>query len=146
MNDVDATTQTTEDLKDWINTNLVIPGLGITDARDEELDRLAGNPDAATIIFAHLISLRARVGWSSHGHSAVDVNIYSSGGPGTDKIRGNVENTEIGKFLRDYLDVDVEEITKELNKKMDLKQLSGLSAEEIESDFAIEGLPADWIE
>jgi alkaline phosphatase len=47
--------------------------------------------------------------------SAVDVNIYGS--VGTDSLRGNHENTEIGEFLREYLDVDVQAITDELAEK-----------------------------
>ncbi|PTB81671.1 hypothetical protein M440DRAFT_698, partial [Trichoderma longibrachiatum ATCC 18648] len=74
---------------------------------------------ASLEIFSAMISLRAHVGWSTHGHTAVDVNIYSSGGPGTQALRGNVENTDVGKFLRRYLDVGdvVEDITKELREK-----------------------------
>ena len=64
-----------------------------------------------------MVSVRAQIGWSTQGHSAVDVNIYSSGGPGTDQIRGNVENIQVGKFLREYLNVDVKAITQELNDK-----------------------------
>jgi alkaline phosphatase len=43
------------------------------------------------------------------------VNIYGSAG--TDALRGNHENTDIGKFLREYLDVDVQAITDELSAK-----------------------------
>jgi alkaline phosphatase len=43
------------------------------------------------------------------------VNIYGS--VGTDALRGNHENTDIGKFLREYLDVNVDAITEELIKK-----------------------------
>lgn len=64
------------------------------------------------------MSQRARIGWSTHGHSAVDVNIYSSGGKAAEAIHGNVENTDVGKFLASYLDVDVEAITKELEEKL----------------------------
>ncbi|KAB5570159.1 alkaline phosphatase-like protein [Coniochaeta sp. 2T2.1] len=110
-------------LKDWINTNLVIQRLGVANALDEELEALAANPGAAVPLFAGLVSRRARIGWSTGGHSAVDVNVYSSGGKGTEKIRGNVENTDIGKFLREYLSVDVDEITKELREKMDMGSL-----------------------
>jgi alkaline phosphatase len=46
---------------------------------------------------------------------AVDVNIYGSTGTGA--LRGNHENTEIGKFLREYLDVDVTAVTDELIEK-----------------------------
>jgi len=65
-----------------------------------------------------MVSLRARVGWSTHGHSAVDVNVYSSGGAAAQSIRGNVENTDVGRFLSEYLEVDVDEITRELQDKM----------------------------
>ncbi|KAL6859240.1 alkaline-phosphatase-like protein [Trichoderma novae-zelandiae] len=111
--------KTKADLKKWINKELVVPGLGISNASDDELSALADNAEAALEIFSAMISLRAHVGWSTHGHTAVDVNIYSSGGPGTQSIRGNVENTDVGKFLRHYLDVgdEVEEVTKELREK-----------------------------
>ncbi|KAH7308111.1 alkaline-phosphatase-like protein [Stachybotrys elegans] len=105
-------------LKSWIDAELVKSGLGIKDATDAELDLVVENPEAATQLLAAMISLRAHIGWSTHGHTAVDVNIYSSGGHGTDKLRGNVENTDVGAFLREYLDVDVEAVTKELRDKM----------------------------
>lgn len=61
----------------------------------------------------------------------MDVNIYSSGGPGADAIRGNVENTDVGKYLREYLNVDVDAITKELNKKVNEKRSLGMIGLEI---------------
>ncbi|KAI1497771.1 alkaline phosphatase [Biscogniauxia marginata] len=131
-------------LKKYINEELVIPGLGISDASDEELTTLASRPDLSQPTFANMISVRAQIGWSSHGHSAVDVNIYSSGGPGTDAIRGNVENTDVGKFLRDYLKVDVDAITKELNEKMETKQRFGLVGHELAAEVANElGIPIE---
>ncbi|KAI1122531.1 alkaline-phosphatase-like protein [Nemania abortiva] len=105
-------------LKSYINEELVIPGLGIPDASDEELTAVAQYPELAQPAFAEMISIRAQIGWSTHGHSAVDVNIYSSGGPGTEVLRGNVENTDVGDFLREYLAVDVDAVTRELNEKM----------------------------
>jgi alkaline phosphatase len=90
-------------------------GLGIYDADDEEIMLVLHHPEDADYIFADMVSRRAQIGWSTHGHSAVDVNIYGSAG--SEALRGNHENTEIGKFLRDYLDVDVNAITKELNKE-----------------------------
>lgn len=133
----------TEDLIDWINTHLVINGLGITDALDDELKIVASYPEASVTTLSKMISVRARVGWSTHGHSAVDVNVYSSGGPGTDKIRGNIENTEIGKFLREYLSVDVDAITKELNKKTD--SISQYASRAEQNGYETEGLPMEWV-
>lgn len=111
------------DLKKWINTNILQQRMGIDDAQDTELDAIVSNPALALPVFSKMISSRARIGWSTAGHSAVDVNIYSSGGPAVDHLRGNVENTDIGKFLRSYLDVEdhVADITKELGKKMEIK-------------------------
>ncbi|KAK7940964.1 putative PHO8-repressible alkaline phosphatase vacuolar [Apiospora aurea] len=104
-------------LKAYINEELVKAGLGVRDATDAELAEIVSNPEKAQDLMAKIISRRAEIGWSSHGHSAVDVNIYSSGGSGTDAIRGNVENTEVGDFLRNYISVDVEGVTEELRKK-----------------------------
>lgn len=133
----------TEDLIDWINTHLVINGLGITDALEDELKIVASYPEASVTTLSKMISVRARVGWSTHGHSAVDVNVYSSGGPGTDKIRGSIENTEIGKFLREYLSVDVDAITKELNKKTD--SISQYASRAEQNGYETEGLPMEWV-
>lgn len=122
-------TESDEELKAYINDKLVIPGLGILDATDEELSKIAQYPIIAQQFFADMISRRAQIGWSSHGHSAVDVNIYSSGGPGTEAIRGNVENTDVGKFLRNYINVDVEAITEELQRKMNRKPKSSAAVD-----------------
>lgn len=122
LRSIDSDPAAKEDLENWINTNLVITGLGITDARDSELKKLASDPIHALWTFSQMISRRARIGWSTHGHSAVDVNVYSSGGPAAEAIHGNVENTEIGKFLRNYLNVDTEAVTKELREKMNWKE------------------------
>lgn len=54
------------------------------------------------------------MGWSTHGHSAVDVNIYASSPEVARKLAGNHENTEVGEFIREYLDVDLEAVTEEL--------------------------------
>lgn len=120
-----------DELKKWINEELVVPGLGITDATEEELMAAALYPVAARSVLAKMISDRAQIGWSTHGHSAVDVNIYSSGGPGTDALRGNVENTDVGRFLREYLDVDVDAVTQELREKRDAAKRLGEQSESV---------------
>jgi alkaline phosphatase len=108
-----------EKIKSWVNDELIVSGLGITDATESELDQFLEFPASAIYHLTDIISLRAHVGWSTHGHTAVDVNIYSSDPKGLNNgSRRNVENTDVGVFLRTYLDVDVEEITEELKEKM----------------------------
>ncbi|RYP74720.1 hypothetical protein DL769_003979 [Monosporascus sp. CRB-8-3] len=141
-----------DELKRWIDEELVGPGLGISDATEEELTTLASYPALAQPAFAKMISDRAGVGWSTHGHSAVDVNIYSSGGPGTDSIRGNVENTDVGRFLHEYLDVDIEAVTRELKEKRDAekRRLSsaghGIKEEEVAAEMETEALGEEGVE
>lgn len=106
-------------LKSWIDEHVIVPGLGINDATDNELSLLAAQPEAAISVLAAMISLRAHVGWSTHGHTAVDVNVYSSGNvDAVGAIRGNVENIDVGRFLHEWLDVDVQAVTKILKEKM----------------------------
>jgi alkaline phosphatase len=108
-----------DELKNWVNETLVQKGLGIQDPTDAELQLLIDHPLSSNYYFADMVSRRAQIGWSTHGHSAVDVNIY--GTAGSSPLRGNRENIEIGRFLRNYLDVQVDDITKELEGSKDFK-------------------------
>ena len=67
----EGTTGSRSDLAGWIRENLIEKGLGVYDATDEEINRLIDNSDPwpASYIFADIISRRAQVGWSTHGHS-----------------------------------------------------------------------------
>ena len=103
-----------KELKKYVKNKLVQNGLGIWDATDDEVQLIVDNAQLASHYFADMISRRAQIGWSTHGHSAVDVNIY--GTAGSSDLQGSHENTDIGKFLRKYLDVDVKDITEELRE------------------------------
>ncbi|KIX08209.1 uncharacterized protein Z518_02865 [Rhinocladiella mackenziei CBS 650.93] len=98
---------------------LVASGLGIQDYTSKEVDAVVDAKPIwpASYLFADMISRRAQVGWSTHGHSAVDVNIYASNPAHAPGLVGNHENTEVGKFIAEYLDLDLESITKELKEK-----------------------------
>lgn len=106
-----SSTASQADLKDYIK-ELVEDGLGILDASEDELELVAKSPHLSAFYFANMVSTRAQIGWSTHGHSAVDVNIYGS--PGTEALRGNHENTDIGTFLAQYLGLDVTATTRRL--------------------------------
>ncbi len=133
-----------DDLTTWIREHLLQDGLGVHDATNEEINHLIDDSDPwpASYTFADIISRRAQVGWSTHGHSgslspiflppdehhplrklthpsptAVDVNIYASDPTHAKPLIGNHENTEIGTFIRDYLDVDLDAVTRELKEQ-----------------------------
>ncbi|KAB2574542.1 putative alkaline phosphatase protein [Lasiodiplodia theobromae] len=107
---------TADETAAWVRKALS-NGLGIDDPSREEVDLLVSRPDVSPYTFADMVSRRSQTGWSTHGHSAADVNIFASDPRAAAPLVGNHENTEVGEFLRHYLDVDVDDITKELNAK-----------------------------
>lgn len=111
--------ESSDDTKAYI-TSSVRKSLGINDPSQEELDQLIENPVFSPWLFADMISRRAQTGWSTHGHSGADVNIYSSNPSAAKALVGNHENTEVGEFLRSYLGLDdeVEKVTEKLREHM----------------------------
>ncbi|KAL8689877.1 MAG: hypothetical protein Q9218_004554 [Villophora microphyllina] len=110
------------DLEHYIRLHILSSGLRISDPSPSELSRLmhvSTDPWPASYILADMISRRAQVGWTTHGHSAVDVNIYASDPEMASPLGGNHENTEIGKYLVDYLDLEdeLDVVTEELRAK-----------------------------
>ena len=74
-----------------------------------------------------MISFRAQIGWTTHGHSAVDVNIYAhTNSPSLlhklksrnayDGLTGNHENIEIGAFMETITGSDLNQITEMIKK------------------------------
>ena len=108
---------TSEDMRAYLST-LSKKSLGIEDSSQNEIDSLVSKPELALWTFSDMISRRAQTGWSTHGHSGADVNIYSSDAKIAEKLVGNHENTEVGEFLRWYLGMEdeVEAVTKELKE------------------------------
>lgn len=98
--------------------------LGIHDPNEEEIGLLVSMPRRSPYTFADMISRRSQTGWATHGHSASDVNIYTSDRHAAKALHGNVENTDVGKFLRDYLDVNTDSVTRRLQASGNFKDLS----------------------
>ncbi|KAJ1937983.1 vacuolar alkaline phosphatase, partial [Kickxella alabastrina] len=91
---------------------------GAKDATHEEIMNIAAETDSVVLrqLLSNAISNRAQIGWATHGHSAVDVNLYAYGN-GAEKLRGNHENTEIGKFIVDVLGLDLESVTTKIRSE-----------------------------
>ncbi|GJM76521.1 hypothetical protein HMSSN036_87370 [Paenibacillus macerans] len=54
-----------------------------------------------------VISKRLLIGWSGHGHSAVDVGVWAYG-PIADKVKGQIDNTQIAFAGAEVLGVDLQ--------------------------------------
>jgi alkaline phosphatase len=99
--------------------------MGIYDYTNEEISLIkqsANNPAVLLYVLNNMISVRSQTGWTTHGHSAVDVNIYAH--TNSKRIRhqllqsqpysgllGNHENIEIGAFMQKITNVDVKKVT-----------------------------------
>ncbi|TPX41301.1 alkaline phosphatase [Synchytrium endobioticum] len=96
-------------LADWLD---------ITDPTPAELQWLTCGGKTAgqyDYFLGPMVANRAWLGWSTHGHSAVDVGLYVYG-TGAESLKGNKDNTEIGNFLAKYLQVDLVAVTAKLQK------------------------------
>lgn len=58
----------------FLRTTLLKEALGVVDISDAEVKKLKANKATGSQpIFSDIISRRAQIGWSTHGHSGVDV-------------------------------------------------------------------------
>lgn len=91
-------------------------GIAELTAAEDSLLRNAG-VDAGLLHDAveHIISTRAALGWTTGGHTAVDVNLYAFG-PGSEKLAGHHDNTHVGKVIAELLNLDLEAVTVKLRQ------------------------------
>ena len=104
------------DLRHFVVETVFKQWLGQTDPSDQDVQFLSDATKSAADIDLYLgtmVSSWAQIGWSTHGHSAVDVNLYAYG-TNADELAGNHENTEIGDFIVKNLGLDLDAITRKL--------------------------------
>ncbi|CAG8703675.1 7361_t:CDS:10, partial [Dentiscutata erythropus] len=113
---VELTKYWSSDRTNYVTENILRNSLGISDFTDEEVNFLVANQTQVDYehYMANLTSWRALLGWTTHGHTGVDVNLYAHG-INTKALRGNHENTYIGQFITDYLNLDLDSVTLKLN-------------------------------
>ncbi len=106
--------KTVADIKKIVSDNT-----WITDLTDEEA-QLIFEGDGSSYKreggYNAVISKRLLIGWSGHGHSAVDVGVWAYG-PIADKLKGQVDNTQIALAGAEVLGVDLAKATTELQSK-----------------------------
>ncbi|KAJ1946076.1 vacuolar alkaline phosphatase [Kickxella alabastrina] len=100
---------------------VVIPEyLGITNASNQSVAQIVNGAAKGEVeckhAVGHVVSKLAHLGWSTGGHTGADVGLYAYG-KGTESLRGNIENTQVGEFLARYLEVDLDQITRRLENE-----------------------------
>lgn len=114
-----------EKLAPFIEHEIFVKSMGLGQYSLAELEQVCeySHLFAQTLVLLNdMISVRSQTGWSTHGHSAVDVNIY--GYTNSHEIQnylydrrpyhglfGNHENIEIGRFMERLANVDLDKVT-----------------------------------
>ncbi len=107
---IDAAQAAAESGEDPVDA--VVEMTGITSLSSEEQALIRDNVsdyDRFNGLLRDLISGEALIGWTSDGHTAIDVNLFAFG-PGADQFVGNHDNTYVGSTLADLLNVDLRAI------------------------------------
>lgn len=89
---------------------------GVDDLSEDEAAGLeAALADGALLnaLLSEIVSRRAVIGWTTSGHTAVDVPLYAYG-PGHERLVGNHENTIVGEVIADVLGLDLDALTEAL--------------------------------
>lgn len=80
------------------------------------LDPVPGvNLDGIRRVISDIAARRAEIGFSTSGHTGIDINVYAYGF-GLHKLIGNQDNTNIGTVINELLQLDLDAITRDLNK------------------------------
>ncbi|KAF8001873.1 hypothetical protein HF325_002838 [Metschnikowia pulcherrima] len=110
---------------EFIAKEIVEADMGILDYTQDEIDQIrqySARPEALLYFLNNMVSARSQTGWTTHGHSAVDVNIYAYSNSEyiNDRLYrrdaytgllGNHENIEIGTFMETLTGVNLKEVT-----------------------------------
>lgn len=108
--------------RSFIKHELFEKGLAIKEYTEDDVDAIVSTNDPGRIQdkLNEMVSFRAEIGWSTHGHTAVDVNIYAYANRKDtwntllDKLQGNHENIEIGQFMADHLGLNLAQVTERI--------------------------------
>ncbi|KAI7905956.1 alkaline-phosphatase-like protein [Cokeromyces recurvatus] len=115
--------------EDYIMSTIFKDHLGIIDGTNAEIIELMKTSTSTKYItqfLADMISIRAQLGWATHGHSGVDVNLYAYG-QGSNHLFGSHENIQIGEFITKILDLNLTEISIKLNHENPSFHLTNLT-------------------
>ncbi|HEX6923562.1 MAG TPA: alkaline phosphatase [Bacillales bacterium] len=88
-----------ETLDQYIEFDLTQEEIQSVKAAENQLDE---NPNAVHDAINKIFTERTNTGWTTHGHTGVDVPVYAYG-PAAEMFAGRIENTKIAKNIFDIL-------------------------------------------
>lgn len=102
---------------DFAQVASILNTYGIPDLTMDEFNIMQTIRTPFLFAIDEVINRRARIGFTTRGHTAVDVNVYSYG-PSSTLFNGNQENTDIGQKIATLLGLDLNSITEQVNTYM----------------------------
>ncbi|KAK6205388.1 vacuolar alkaline phosphatase [Scheffersomyces amazonensis] len=116
----------TQEVDKFIKEEILEKDMGITNYKESEIELIKkqiNNPGELLYVLNDIVSFRSQTGWTTRGHSAVDVNIYAyTNSPAIKNklynhtayggLLGNHENIEIGSFMEAITGSDLSAVTK----------------------------------
>ena len=99
--------------EDRSNIEEVAALYGLTNLTAEERAAMNATTSSSDLsaVMIRLLADRANIGYTTGGHTGDDVFLYSFG---PNKLTGLVDNTDIARAMADFMDFDLEAITKKL--------------------------------
>ncbi|OLY77865.1 Alkaline phosphatase [Smittium mucronatum] len=97
-------------------TNVIVPKyLGKKNASPKVNAAIlaANSTSECYLAMSAALSVDANIYWTSLGHTGVDVAVYAKGNNVTG-VKGNMENTDIGNWITNYLGVDLAPVTESI--------------------------------
>lgn len=91
-------------------------GFELSQDEVDALEARRSDPDQLQEMVSELISSRAGIGWTTGGHTAVDVNLYAYG-PGSGRFIGHYDNSYIGRTVAELLEIDLRQLTRRLQEE-----------------------------
>jgi alkaline phosphatase len=88
---------------------------GVADPTNERIRRLTTVEGTYALgkAVSPVVNHEALVGWTTHGHTAVDVGLYAYG-PGANRFVGNHDNTTVARKLAALMDVNLRALTERM--------------------------------
>jgi len=108
-----------DDKESFLKNEILLNKMQLTNISNINITELV-HSDQLQVDISHIISNQALIGWTTTGHSAVDVPLFAYANTKEAynevlaHLGSSVENIELPKFFASYLDVDLNEVTEKI--------------------------------
>jgi alkaline phosphatase len=102
--------------KAFIQNEIFGTGYGIQRVSAQDVDAAnvdEKDPRKLAEVFGKVVSEEAYVGWTTHGHSAIDVPLFAYG-KHSNQLRGHYNHVDLNKFVVDFLGLNLRAVTARL--------------------------------